>query len=276
MIRLSVVQFSPQFGDVEANLERIAGFLAEVDEGIVVVPELCTTGYAFENRDEAAAYAEEVPDGRSCQVLKGLARERGLFIVAGFVERDGERLYNTSVLVSPDGETALYRKVHLFLEEKHWFDPGPSGFAVHRVGDAKVGMLICFDWIYPEAFRVLALQGAELICHPANLILPYCQDAMVTRAIENRIFVATVNRTGTEERGGRRYAFTGRSQVVTPRGEILFRLGAAEERTESVEVDLDEALDKHVTELNHLLRDRRPELYRELTAEKRTVEKDDV
>jgi len=191
-----------------------------------------------------------------------------LHIVAGIPERDGTHLYNSSVLISPTGETAVYRKAHLFLEEKSWFDPGDTGFTVHRVGEARVGMLICFDWIYPEAARVLALRGAQLICHPANLVLPYCQDAMKTRAIENRVFIATVNRTGREERGGPWYEFTGRSQVVNPKGEVLIRLGEDEDRAETVEVDLAQALDKKMTERNQLLSDRRPDLYGEITAVK--------
>jgi len=182
--------------------------------------------------------------------------------VFGMAERVGERLYNSSCLLSPEGEIKIYRKAHLFNKEKSFFTPGDTGFPVFDVtigsNQVKVGLLVCFDWIFPEPWRILALKGAQIIAHSTNLVLPYCQDAMITRAIENRVFIITTNRTG-EERGLR---FTGRSQAVKPTGKILIRVGEESQGVWTVECDPLEAQNKMVTERNDIFQDRRKDLYR--------------
>jgi len=122
-------------------------------------------------------------------------------------------------------------------------------------------MMICFDWIFPEIARTLALKGADILCHCTNLVLPFCQDAMVTRCIENRVFAVTSNRVGTESRAGQEFTFTGRSQIVAPRGEILVRAEVEGEGVFVVELDHTLARDKEITAANHIVTDRRPELY---------------
>ena len=121
--------------------------------------------------------------------------------------------------------------------------------------------MICFDWAFPESARILALKAADIICHPSNLVLPFCHDAMVTRCIENRVFAATANRVGEEQRGGKdRLRFNGQSQVVDPAGNILFRL-QQEETERVVAIKAGQARDKKITLHNDLLRDRVPSLY---------------
>ena len=122
--------------------------------------------------------------------------------------------------------------------------------------------MVCFDWYYPESARTLALKGADIICHPSNLVLPHCPDAMVTRCLENHVFSITANRIGSEERGGKkRLTFIGKSEVVGPRGKIAHR--APEDREDLAVVDIDpkEARDKSLNPYNDLLRDRRTALY---------------
>ncbi|GAH17893.1 unnamed protein product [marine sediment metagenome] len=121
-------------------------------------------------------------------------------------------------------------------------------------------MLICFDWIYPEAIRTLALKGAQIILHPANLVTPYCPDAMITRAIENRVFVVTADRIGKEKRNSKELKFIGKSQIITPKGEILVRV-ETEECVGFVDIDPNLALDKKFNQYNNLLEDRREDLY---------------
>jgi len=131
--------------------------------------------------------------------------------------------------------------------------------------------MICFDWIFPEAARTLALLGAQVICHPANLVLPHCQKAMITRSIENRLFIITANRIGTESKpGSEPISFTGRSQIVGPEGTVLARAPRARRMVALVEIDPALALDKRITPENDILLDRRPELYRELCRRKRS------
>jgi len=193
--------------------------------------------------------------------------------VAGIPERGGDGLYNSAVLVSPDRSFKVYRKAHLFREEKSFFRAGDTPFEVHQIGGANVGTIICWDWIYPESIRVLSLKGAQIICQPANLVLPYCQDAMVTRAIENRVFIVTANRTGEEARGGKQLKFTGRSQIVSPKGEILTRAGEDGDEVQVVDIDPEAASDKYATDLNNLFEDRRVELYREICVRQRSFER---
>ena len=154
-----------------------------------------------------------------------------------------------------------YRKVHLFNREKKFFKPGNQGFQVFDFRGATLGMMICFDWLFPEAARSLALQGAQMILHPANLVLPYCQQAMFARAIENRVFIVTVNRVGTEAAGTHSNTFTGQSQIVSPEGEYLVRMNEDSPQVEVMHIDPGQALDKHITPFNHVLEDRRTAIY---------------
>ncbi len=262
MVRLKVatVQTAPEFGEVERNLDTT---LALIPAGLdlAVLPELFATGYQFRDRAEVAHYAETL-DGPICARLREHAAASGTTLVAGLAEREGERLYNSSVLVRPDGSTELYRKVHLFWDEKAIFTPGDLGFPVFAACGATVGMMVCFDWVFPEAARSLALAGAQVICHPSNLVLPFCPDAMITRCLENRVFAVTTNRVGVEERiEGKRLEFIGLSQICGPDGVYLERLGRDEMGVATAELDLDDA-SPQLTPRNDLWEDRRPDQYR--------------
>ncbi len=259
-ITVAAVQSAPAFGNVTGNLERALALVPEPCD-LAVLPELCTTGYQFVSRAEARGLAETVPDGPACARLRAFAAARRTSVVAGLAERDGDRLYNSAVLFRPDGSWGLYRKVHLFWEEKTLFDPGDRGFPVFSAAGATVGLMICFDWIYPEAARSLALAGATLICHPSNLVLSHCPDAMITRCLENRLFAATANRVGEENRTGTPLRFIGLSQIVSPRGERLARLDATGTGA-AVAVCDPATADRRITPRNDLLADRRPETYR--------------
>ena len=161
--------------------------------------------------------AEAVPDGKTTKRFVEIAARRGVTIVAGLAERAGAHYFNSAVVVGPKGFIGCYRKTHLFFEETLFFTPGDSGFHVWDIGLAKVGVMICFDWYYPEAARTLALQGADIITHPSNLVLPHCPDSMVTRCLENRVFSVTANRIGSEARGGKdRLTFIGTERKRQP------------------------------------------------------------
>jgi predicted amidohydrolase len=166
-------------------------------------------------------------------------------------------------LIGPGGVAGVYRKVHLFHDEKLYFQAGDRGFPVFEVAGVRVGLLVCFDHMFPEAARTLALEGAEIICHPSNLVLPeYGQLTTRVRSIENRVYWILANRHGTERRGGKSLTYTGCSQVVAPDGELLARAEPDGDALTIVEVDPLAAKDKHVTESNDLFADRRVELYR--------------
>ncbi|HOO90672.1 MAG TPA: nitrilase-related carbon-nitrogen hydrolase [Syntrophales bacterium] len=263
-IKIGAVQFEPVFGEVDRNLEMAENLIRQSDADLLVLPELFNTGYVFTTKEETISLAEQVPYGKTTQKLCDVAKETDTFIVGGLAEKSGDRIFNSAVLVSPDGYVGRYRKVHLFFEEKLWFDPGDIGFKVYDIGICNVGIMICFDWFFPESMRVLSLKGAEIICHPANLVLPFCQDAMRTRCLESHVFAVTANRTGTESRDGKSLHFTGRSQITGPDGTIIYRSDEDSQEARAEEIDVEAARDKHLTIYNHLFTDRRPDYYGKL------------
>ncbi|MCX8103514.1 MAG: acyltransferase [Candidatus Bipolaricaulota bacterium] len=267
MIKVGFYQFCPVFGEVRANLHKIVEALERANADLLVLPELCTTGYLFTSQDEVNELAEPIP-GPTTLFLENLTRRKNLWLVLGMAERVGAngrsplRCYNSAVLIGPDGYRATYRKAHLFLEEKLYFVPGDTPFRVHDLGVARMGMLVCFDHFFPEATRALALQGAQIVCHPSNLVLPgKGQQITRVRAMENRIFWVLANRYGTEERGSKKLTYTGASQIVAPNGELLAQAPSDSESLQIVEISPSEADDKRVTAMNDLFADRRPEMY---------------
>ena len=262
-MRIGYVQFSPALCDLDETITRLEELLPEAAEAdLVVLPELCNSGYNFASKEEASANAEAVEDSKFVSFLINKCREFGFRIVAGLNELDGDRLCNSAVLVGKDGVEGKYRKMHLFLREKEIFQPGDVGLPVFDCGPARIGILICFDWQFPEVWRILALKGADIICHPTNLVLPgLAQRAIPIHALINRVFVILGNRIGTEGE----LTFTGRSIISDPRGNVLSEAPAEEPYVGIVEIDPAAARDKNVTPLNHVLNDRRPEEYGLLT-----------
>lgn len=259
---LGLIQTSPVFGDKVRNRAEIEALMEGARAELWVMPELALTGYEFRDRSEALELSEEVPSGESSRWLAEICAARQCHAVMGLVEREGSKVYNAAVLMGPQGLVSRYRKLHLFDREKERFDAGDLPFAVSDLGFARVGVMICFDWRFPEAARTLSLRGAQIIAHPSNLVMPYCQDAMVTRALENRVFCATSNRIGTETRAGRSVGFTGHSQLVAPDGKRILTLGGDKAEAKIVKIDPSLADNKHTTPLNDLFADRRPEFYR--------------
>ncbi len=257
-MRIGYVQFEPRLGAVEENRAAVRELLLEAPEAeLLVLPELASSGYHFATRADAWE-CSETADGAFTASLTEAARKRNCTYVAGLCEREGDQLWNSAVVVGPTGRIGLYRKAHLFLNERDLFEPGNLGLPVFDLGTCRLGVLICFDWQFPEAWRVLALGGAEVVAHPSNLVIPgRCQRVVPLHALSNRLFVVTANRVG-EERGLR---FTGRSQINDPRGETLSEGSAEGTEIAVVDIDLNLARDKQVTARNDLLADRRPELY---------------
>lgn len=261
-MRVGYLQFDPVFGETKRNLDFVCTRLERVECDLLVLPELFATGYQFVAKSEVQSLAELVPDGATTRRLTELSRGRGMHVVAGLAERSGDHYYNSAIFVGPAGLIGVYRKTHLFFEETLYFSPGDTGFRVWEMPGAKVGVMICFDWFYPEAARTLALKGAEIVCHPSNLVLPHCPDAMVTRCLENRLFSVTANRIGAEERGGKeRLTYVGQSEIITPRGRILHRAPSDREELTVLDINPTEARNKALNRYNDLLRDRRSELY---------------
>ncbi len=264
-MRVGVYQNHPEFGEARANVEKAVQALSSIKADLIVLPELFNTGYQFVSRQEIEDLAENIPSGKTCQAMIELARDRNIFIVFGLAERDGLRFFNSAAITGPHGFVGKYRKTHLFFEEKDFFSPGDTGFQVFDIGSTKIGVMICFDWWFPESARALALNGADIICHSANLVLPQCQKSMQTRSLENGVFTITANRVGTESRGGKDpLTFTGESQIVDNFGETKAKMGETETGILLAEIDPSQARNKAITSRNDRFRDRRPEFYRPL------------
>jgi len=258
-MQLAIVQTSPVFGKVQENVQAALNLMEGRPADLYVLPELFNTGYNFIEILEVERVAEQA-DGLTFQALLAFAQKRICYIAYGFAEK-ADHLYNSAALIGPSGLVGLYRKVHLFDRENLFFQPGNHGFPVFNLPFGRIGMMICFDWIYPEAARTLAIKGAQLIVHPSNLVLPYCPDAMVTRCLENRIFAATADRVGRENRGSFDLQFIGTSEIVSPSGEILARLDKDTPGIVAVNVDLQQADKKRINHYNDLIIDRKPDQY---------------
>ncbi|TDI85198.1 MAG: acyltransferase [Caldithrix sp.] len=263
-MRIGYYQFRPLFGQIKKNLGKVISALKDIEADLIVLPELPFTGYYFADREETRILAEDPDDSSTVHSLKALCKERNLYLVTGFAERKRDKIFNSALLIGPEGLVHTYRKLHLFNEEKNWFDAGDTPLTLQAVRGARIGTMICFDWIFPEVARALAVQGAHIICHPSNLVLNYCQQTMLSRCLENSVFAITANRFGADKRPHGELKFTGKSQIVAPKGVLLHRAAAQREALYTTEIDPQRAEDKNITALNQMMDDRRPEFYGDL------------
>jgi len=268
-MKVGFLQFQPILCDVEENINRISKLVKSSDKfDLLVIPELANSGYVFIDKKELEQTAEEIPSGFFVNKLIELASEKNGYLVCGVCEKKGDLFFNSSVLVGPEGYVSKYRKIHLFDREKLFFEPGDGPFKLYNVRGSKVGLLICWDWIFPEATRSLAIQGMDILAHSTNLVLSYCQTAMITRSIENQIFTITSNRIGIETNGDVSLHFKGQSQVTSPDAERLAQASIDKEEAQTVEIDISKARDKFLSERNHIFKDRKPEMYHLLIEKK--------
>jgi len=262
-MKAAFYQFEPVFGEIKNNVDNFIVKTAGYRADLIVLPELFSTGYQFISKAEAAELAEEIPSGYTTRRLIELSKAKSVYIVAGIAERHGLNIYNSAVLTGPEGFMGVYRKTHLFFEEKLWFTPGDTGFRVWETRIGRIGIMICFDWFFPEAARTLALRGADIIAHPANLVLPFCPEGMITRCLENRVFAITANRIGTEQRGGKPpLTYIGSSEIVSPAGKVLYRASQDREELGAAVINPEEARNKKLNPFNDLFADRREDFYK--------------
>jgi len=263
-MRIGFLQLRPKFGAVKKNVKKAVTLLSRVSDATIVLPELFNTGYLFRNEAELASLAESVREGYTVGEMKKIARKQRLNLVFGMAQKYKGKFYNSAVFVSDNGRVEVYQKVHLFDREKLFFTRG-NALKVVSTDDAKLGLLLCFDWIFPEVGRVLTLRGAHVLCHPSNLVLPFAQDAMKTRCIENGVYAVTANRIGSERRGTITLTFTGGSQVVDPKGNVLISAGDKSESLKVIEINVGEANNKNITANNNIIEDRIPAVYTTIT-----------
>jgi predicted amidohydrolase len=269
-VRVAACQIDPTLGDVEGNLDLIGRAVTDAATAgakVVVLPEAAVTGYAFDSLSETlpVAHRATVAEG----VLTGLAETHRITIVCGSLEASGDSVYNVAHLVTPDGRRFRYRKIHLpFLGVDRYATPGPDAPQVVEVDGLRIGVLICYDLRFPEAARVCALEGADLIALPTNwpVGVQFHPDLFApARAAENHCYLLAADRVGTE----RGTTFMGRSLLVDYDGAVLARASDTDEEMLVGEIDPAAARVTHVTRRagQHewdTIADRRPGLYRRL------------
>ena len=259
-MKVGYVQTSPVFGEKATNFEQVNELIEKQQADLIVLPELFATGYTFINKEEAIALAENL-EGETTNFMIKLSKKTNAIVVGGFIEKEGKKIYNSSIIVYENEIIGTYRKIHLYYKEKKWFSGGNRQLEVYNIKGMKIGIMICFDWIFPEVVRSLALKEAEIIAHPANLVLPYCQNAMITRCLENRVYAVTANRIGEEKRGVDHFKFTGKSQITSYNGEILSSASSNQTYVDFINIDITKARDKRLNEFNNVITDRNPALY---------------
>ncbi len=260
-MKVGYAQLKTIFGEKQNNFDKVSDLLKDVDDvDLIVLPELFATGYTFTSIEEVESLSEN-EDGETSQFLQEMGKRTGAVIVGGFVEKFENKLCNSAMMVSKDGIIDIYRKLHLFNKEKKWFSPGNTKLKVNNVKGTKVGMMICFDWSFPEVTRTLSLLSVEVIAHPANLVLPFCQDAMKTRCFCNKLYAITANRIGTEKRGEDTFEFTGRSQITSFNGEVLSSAPSDREYIDFVDIFPKKTQNKNINQYNNVHDDRREEYY---------------
>jgi predicted amidohydrolase len=267
-VRVAAVQMDIEIGQPEKNRQRIEHYLREAggrEAQLVVFPECALAGYCFESLDEARPHAEPV-GGPSTERLASVCRELGVHAVFGMLESAGERVFNACVLLGPEGIVGSYRKLHLpYLGVDMFTTPGDRRLEVWDTGVLRLGMGICYDAAFPEASRVMALAGADLIALPTNWPPgAECTAEFVinTRALENHVYFMAVNRVGTE----RGFRFIGQSKICDPSGRVMALAGQDREEVLYAEIDPALARRKRVIRVpgKHEIdrfADRRPEMY---------------
>jgi len=266
-IKVAAVQMNPQFGDLEGNRQRILDWLqqaADLGAQLIVLPECALSGYVFESLAEARTAAEPLP-GPTVDALAAACAKLNVHAVVGMLEADGDDVYNSVVIVGPEGPLGAYRKTHLpVLGIDRFARPG-AALEVLPTPVGRLGPAICYDLRFPEVPRVLGLKGAEIIIHPTNWPRASADfPDFVTKAAAraNGVFLISCNRVG-QERGT---AFLGRSQIIPPSGRPLVEADDHSETIITAELDLALAHQKKVVHLPGIFEldsvgDRRPELY---------------
>lgn len=280
LVNITCVQFEPKVGKLNENREKSVRCIEEaISDGgdFIVLPELANSGYVFNSRQEAYSLAESIPDGKTAQQWSQLAQENDVYIVGGYAEKADNKLFNSAILIGPEGYIGTQRKLHLWNEEKLWFEPG-NDIKVFETKIGRIGIQICYDQWFPELSRIQAMKGADIIAEPTNWVpineyeqsgqlgadeLARANNLAISNAHVNTVWFVCADRVGSE----RGQPFLGRSLIVDPAGNPIAG-PASQENEERLLVEncnlMDARTSKNWNELNVIPRDRRTDLYGEL------------
>jgi predicted amidohydrolase len=270
-VTAACVQMFPEVGAKTRNVARSIELIEQAHArgaNLIVLPELCNSGYVFESREEAFALSEALADGDTIGQWSTLAMRLGVTLVAGYAERDGDALYNSAAVMGPRGVLGGYRKMHLWCDEQFFFEPGNLGMPVFHMPFGRVACAICYDIWFPEVFRMASAKGADILCVPTNWVpmpaqppgLPVMANLLaMSGAHSNGLFVAAADRVGIE----RGQSFLGRSVIIDSQGwPAAGPAGPTDEEILVASINLADARrHRQLNAFNHVLRDRRHDIY---------------
>lgn len=262
-MKTALVQFAPKLGDIAYNREKIYNYIKTVQSDLIIFPELSFSGYLFSEKDKLRTVSFST-DSVEFKQLSDLCFESGKIVITGFAEIDKDKIYNSAAIFLPEYHSyKIYRKTHLFYKEKYIFAQGDSGFfkVYSKQHDCNIGIMICYDWRFPESARTLALMGADLIVCPSNLVTNLWHKVMPARAIENKVYLAVANRNGTESDETDSLLFLGKSAVWDYSGDIICQASSEKEEVIYAEIHPKKTRIKSFNNENDIFKDRRPEFY---------------
>lgn len=258
---VSAIQYNPVVGDIAGNLGRMADLVGRaVNQGaeLVVLPEICDIGYDLDRIKDLAEGLPNRSSGRFCEI----ARDNKIILVAGMAERRRGSIYNTAVVFGPGGDIiSVYDKTHLCpippIDEPGIFKPG-SKISVIEVAGIRIGITICYDIRFPEVYRKIALDGAQIILHPTafpRVRIEQLEICCRTRALENQLFIISADHCGFAGK----IEMGGRSMIVGPEGDIR---ASANETEETIVLEIIDLADIDYFRKNRpIIFRRRPEIY---------------
>ncbi len=276
-VKIACIQMEIIEGSVDANLKKAEGFIREACENganLIVLPETFNCGFFMDNREQAFQAAEPVPEGRSTQLLVSLAKKFGVYLCASVLERVGYDVFNTGILAGPDGFIGKYRKLHPCEDEVYFVEPGDLGLPVFHTPIGRIGLCVCLDAYYPEVFRILALQGADIVCcmfnssdvqktrglpEPIHTVIPAI---CMANACANHIFTVCCDRVGKGRPNIHGNKYAGQSTIISPWGGPISEIASDEEEIILyADVDLCDARRKNYHPTNSRLAVRRTDVY---------------
>lgn len=272
-VKIACIQMASESLEKDQNLARAEKFILEAcanGANLLILPEIFNSNPSYTDRAEVYTVAEPIPEGKTTGLLLRLAKEQGVYICGSFLEQEGVDLYNTSVLVGPDGFIGKYRKLHLCGAENYYLESGNLGIPVFHTPIGKIALLICLDAYYPESFRIAALQGADIVCvsfagnnNQTARKLPegvYTINPAIcmANAVSNHIFVVGCNRVGTCHG----VLKAGQSIIANHWGAPVVPIAPHDQETILyAEVDLCDSRRKNFSQVDNRLSTRRVDVY---------------
>ncbi|NNG06659.1 MAG: nitrilase [Desulfobacteraceae bacterium] len=272
-LKIAAVCMNSEAGEIERNLDRTEAFVSKASDlgvHLICFPELSITGYVL--KDPARVYSDVAPD-QILERVTGMAREKGLIIVAGLIEMPkGEKPYISQVVAGPKGLLGFYRKTHLSPKEKEIYQAGEE-IHVFRDGEIVFGIQLCYEAHFPEISTVMALKGAEIIFmphasprgNPGEKLQSWLRH-LPGRAFDNALYVVACNQVGKTGEG---FTFPGVAVALSPAGNVMAKYVGTHEEMLLVDFQRDEIVEIRKHKMAYFIPNRRPELYTELTAKSR-------